>query len=162
MTPALSLHRANVAAERVVSWLSSLLLLGTRGYVAWQFLKSGWGKLSDWDTTLLLFHEEYHVPVLPPALAAVAGTTGELLFPTLLVLGLGTRYAALGLSAVNVMAVVSYAHVLLADGSEAALGQHELWGYMLLVVLVFGAGRFSLDALAASRSHASGNSPTAR
>ena len=91
MTPALSLHRANGAAERVAGWLSSLLLLGTRGYVAWQFLKSGWGKLADWDTTLLLFHEEYHVPVLPPALAAVAGTTGELLFPTLLVLGLGTR-----------------------------------------------------------------------
>jgi len=162
MTPALSLHRANGAAERVAGWLSSLLLLGTRGYVAWQFLKSGWGKLADWDTTLLLFHEEYHVPVLPPVLAAVAGTTGELLFPTLLVLGLGTRYAALGLSAVNIMAVVSYAHVLLAEGSEAALGQHKLWGYMLLVVLVFGAGRFSLDALVASRTHAVGNSPTAR
>ena len=127
----------NALAERAGGTLASLLLLATRLYVAWQFLKSGLLKIEDWDTTLFLFQEEYHVPVLPPALAAVAGTTGELLFPTLMILGLGTRYAALGLSAVNVMAVVSYAHVLLAEGSEAALGQHQLWGYMLLVELVF-------------------------
>jgi len=141
----------NALAERAAGSLASLLLLATRLYVAWQFLKSGLLKIEDWDTTLFLFQEEYHVPVLPPALAAVAGTTGELLFPTLLILGLGTRYAALGLSAVNVMAVVSYAHVLLAEGSEAALGQHQLWGYMLLVILVFGPGIASVDAAAGSR-----------
>jgi putative oxidoreductase len=141
----------NVQAERAASWLTSALLLATRIYVASQFLKSGLLKIEDWDTTLLLFHEEYHVPLLPPLLAAITGTTGELLFPTLLVLGLATRFAALGLSAVNVMAVVSYAQVLLAEGSEAALAQHKLWGYMLLVILVFGAGRFSVDAAAAAR-----------
>lgn len=151
----------NGLAERVASSLSSLLLLGTRLYVSWQFLKSGWLKLQDWDTTLLLFREEYHVPLLPPMIAAVAGTTGELLFPALLVAGLATRYAALGLSAVNIMAVVSYAQVLLAEGSEAALGQHELWGFMLLVILVFGPGLFSADALM-QRSQAAGSSPTAR
>ena len=136
----------NGFAERAASSLTSLLLLGTRLYVAWQFLKSGFLKIEDWDTTLLLFHEEYHVPLLPPTLAAIAGTTGELLFPSLLVIGLATRYAALGLSAVNIMAVVSYAHVLLAEGSEAALRQHQLWGFMLLVILVFGPGRLSADA----------------
>jgi len=141
----------NGLAERSAVRLSSLLL-ATRLYVAWQFLKSGLLKVEDWDTTLLLFQEEYHVPLLPPAIAAVAGTTGELLFPTLLVLGLTTRYAALGLSVVNVMAVVSYAQVLLAEGSEAALGQHKLWGYMLLVILVFGPGLFSLDAAAGRRA----------
>jgi putative oxidoreductase len=151
MTLAGRIASLNAAAERVAGSLSSLLLLATRLYVAWQFFKSGLVKIDDWDTTLLLFQEEYHVPLLPPALAAVAGTTGELLFPSLLVLGLGTRYAALGLSAVNIMAVVSYAHVLLAEGSEAALGQHQLWGYMLLVVLVFGPGRISVDAAAAAR-----------
>jgi putative oxidoreductase len=142
---------SNALAERAAGSLASLLLLATRLYVAWQFLKSGLLKIEDWDTTLFLFQEEYHAPVLPPALAAVAGTTGELLFPMLLILGLCTRYAAIGLSAVNVMAVVSYAHVLLAEGSEAALGQHQLWGYMLLVVLVFGPGWFSVDALARSK-----------
>jgi len=44
------------------------------------------------------------------------------------------------------MAVVSYAHVLLSEGFEAALGQHYLWGTLLLVLIVFGPGRWSLDA----------------
>lgn len=148
MTIGERLGRLNVFAERAAVPLTSLFLLATRLYVSWQFLKSGTLKLQEWDTTLVLFQQEYHVPLLPPALAAIAGTTGELLFPALLVLGLGTRYAAVGLSAVNVVAVVSYAHVLLAEGSEAALGQHVLWGYLLLVVLVFGPGWFSLDRAA--------------
>jgi putative oxidoreductase len=142
--------RLNAMAEGAAAPLATLFLLATRLYVSWQFIKSGILKLQDWDTTLVLFQEEYHVPVLSPGIAAVAGTAGELLFPALLVLGFGTRYAAVGLSAVNVMAVVSYAHVLLAEGSEAALGQHVLWGYMLLVVLVFGPGAFSADRAAGS------------
>ena len=141
--------RANDVAARVASWLESPLLLAIRWFVAWQFLKSGWLKISDWETTLYLFQDEYHVPLLPPALAAVAGTAGELVFPTLLVVGLLGRYAAVGLSAVNVLAVISYAHVLLGEGFEAALGQHYLWGALLLVVAVFGPGRWSLDALLA-------------
>ena len=146
MSIAAIVDSANDVAARATAWLATPLLLAFRGYVAWQFLKSGWLKLSDWDSTLYLFQDEYHVPVLPPALAAVAGTAGEIVFPLLLIAGLGTRFAALGLSAVNVMAVVSYAHVLLGEGFEAALGQHYLWGTMLLVVLVFGPGRWSLDA----------------
>jgi len=150
MTIAARLNRFNGHAERATGWLSSPLLLGTRLWVSWQFMKSGLLKVQDWGTTLQLFQDEYHVPLLPPHVAAVAGATGELLFPTLLILGLGTRYAALGLSAVNVMAVVSYSQVLLAEGSEAALAQHVLWGYMLLVILVFGPGIASVDAAAGS------------
>jgi putative oxidoreductase len=141
------LRRANELAEAATRPFTSLLLLGTRLYVSWQFLISGWLKLTTWDTTLSLFQDEYRTPLLPPVLAAVAGTAGELIFPSLLVLGLASRYAAAGLFAVNVMAVVSYAHVLLTEGFEAALGQHYLWGFMLLVVIVLGPGRWSLDAL---------------
>ena len=141
--------RANDVAAQVASWLESPLLLAMRCFVAWQFLKSGWLKISNWETTLYLFQDEYHVPLLPPALAAVAGTAGELVFPSLLVVGLLGRYAAVGLSAVNVLAVISYAHVLLGEGFEAALGQHYLWGSLLLVVAVFGPGRWSVDALLA-------------
>ena len=141
--------RANDVAAQVASWLESPLLLAIRWFVAWQFLKSGWLKISNWESTLYLFQDEYHVPLLPPALAAVAGTAGELVFPTLLVVGLLGRYAAVGLSAVNVLAVISYAHVLLGEGFEAALGQHYLWGSLLLVVAVFGPGRWSVDALLA-------------
>jgi putative oxidoreductase len=140
---------ANGVAAQVATWFESPLLLAFRWYVAWQFLKSGWLKISNWESTLYLFQDEYHVPLLPPAVAAVAGTAGELVFPALLVIGLLTRYSALGLSAVNVVAVISYAHVLLSEGFEAAIAQHYLWGALLLVVAVFGPGRWSADALLA-------------
>ena len=140
-----SLTRRHAQLGRLLDCLRSLLLLGTRFYVGWQFTKSGWLKITTWDTTLDLFRNEYHVPLLPPDVAAVMGTCGELGFPILLYLGLFTRLGALGQFFVNGMAVISYRQVLLAEGYEAALGQHILWGYMLLVVMVFGGGRFSLD-----------------
>ena len=132
--------------------LQSLLLLVTRCYVGWQFTKSGWLKFTSWETTLSLFRDEYHVPLLPPHLAAVLGTCGELGFPILLYLGLFTRLGALGTLFVNVMAVISYRQVLLSEGFEAALGQHVLWGFMLLVLTIFGPGKISLDALLERRS----------
>lgn len=138
---------AAATARRGLDALRPLVLLGARLAVAWPFFKAGLVKIQDFETTRFLFQEEYHVPLLPPDVAAVAGTAGELVFPVLLALGLGTRLAAAGLGAVNVMAVVAYAHVLLEPGFEAALGQHWLWGFMLLVLLVFGPGGLSLDAL---------------
>jgi putative oxidoreductase len=135
----------HAASARVLDRIRPWFLLATRLWVSWQFLKSGWLKITDWDTTMLLFREEYHVPVLPPTLAAVCGTFGELFFPLLLVLGFFTRFAAIGLLAVNAMAVISYWHVLSSEGYEAALAQHVLWGYMLAVILFFGAGAVSLD-----------------
>ena len=131
--------------------LQPLFALATRLWVSWQFLKSGLLKAQDWDSTLFLFQEEYRVPLLSPELAAVAGTFGELLFPLLLIFGILGRYAAVGLSAVNVLAVVSYSHVLLTGGFEAALGQHYLWGLMLLVIVVFGPGSLSVQREASSR-----------
>lgn len=130
---------------RALDALRPWLLAGTRLYVSWQFLKSGALKLESWETTLGLFQDEYRVPLLPPGIAAYAGTAGELFFPAMLVVGLFSRGAALGLSAVNVLAVVSYAHVLLSEGYEAALGQHLLWGYMLAVVAVAGPGALTID-----------------
>lgn len=132
--------------DRALSILHSPFMLATRLWVSWQFLKSGWLKIQDWEATRFLFQEEYRVPLLPPDLAAVAGTASELVFPALVALGLFTRLGAAGLFLVNAMAVVSYAHVLLASGFEAALGQHYLWGFMLLAIAIYGPGRFSLDA----------------
>lgn len=146
MSLATSLVSINQRAASALEPLQSLLLAALRIYVSWQFLKSGWLKLQDWETTRFLFEEEYRVPLLAPSAAAALGTAGELVFPLLLIVGLLTRYAALGLSAVNVVAVVAYAQVLMSDGFEAALGQHYLWGLMLLTLLVFGPGRLSVDA----------------
>jgi putative oxidoreductase len=122
---------------------ADLLDLAIRLYVAKVFFWSGLTKIRDFDTTLLLFRDEYHVPLLPPPVAAVLGTFGELAFPVFLALGLGTRLAALGLSFVNVMAVVSYWHVL--SQAEPALAQHVYWGTLLLVTLFHGPGRYALD-----------------
>jgi putative oxidoreductase len=137
---------------RVFDLLRSPLLLAVRLWVSWQFLKSGWLKLTSWETTVELFRSEYQVPILPPTLAAIAGTAGELLFPVLLVLGLLTRVGALGLFAVNLLAAVSYWHVIGQEGFEAAVAQHVLWGLMLLVILAFGAGNYSLDRLLEKRA----------
>lgn len=151
MSPGIIMTAANDQAARLFSPLQPLLLLGLRLWVSWQFLKAGWLKLKDWDNTLFLFQEEYRVPLLSPELAAVAGTFGELFFPLLLILGVMGRYAALGLSAVNVLALVAYSHVLLASGFEAALAQHYLWGLMLLVIVIFGPGSLSAQREASSR-----------
>lgn len=134
-------------AARLLNPLQSLFALGARLYVSWQFLKSGYLKVTSWDSTLYLFENEYHTPVLPPHAAAVAGAFGELFFPTLLVLGIVGRLSAIGLFAVNAMAVISYSQVLLAEGSEAALGQHILWGTLLVFLIIYGPGKFSLDYL---------------
>jgi putative oxidoreductase len=134
-------------AARLLNPLQSLFALGARLYVSWQFLKSGYLKVTSWDSTLYLFENEYHTPVLPPHVAAVAGAFGELFFPTLLVLGIVGRLSAIGLFAVNAMAVISYSQVLLAEGSEAALGQHILWGTLLVFLIIYGPGKFSLDYL---------------
>lgn len=132
-------------AGLITRWGVPVFAFGTRCYVAWQFFKSGLLKVGSWESTLFLFQYEYHVPVLPPVVAAWVGAFGELVFPPLLVAGIATRYAAIGLQGVNVMAVISYADVLLASGNEAALGDHILWGYMLLVPLFYGSGPIGLD-----------------
>jgi putative oxidoreductase len=134
-------------AARLLNPLQSVFALGARLYVSWQFLKSGYLKVTSWDSTIYLFENEYHTPLLSPHAAAVAGSFGELFFPTLLVLGLVSRLSAIGLFAVNAMAVISYSQVLLAEGSEAALGQHILWGTLLLFLMIYGPGKFSLDYL---------------
>lgn len=125
--------------------IASSFELLVRIYVSWVFLKSGYLKLSDWDSTVALFRYEYQVPLLPPTWAAVFGTAGELVLPVLLILGLFGRLSAIGLFVVNAVAVISYSHVLLQEGFEAAVGQHYLWGFMLLVLSIYGPGQFSVD-----------------
>jgi putative oxidoreductase len=141
----LKLTEWHATLGRWLDKLQPLALLAARLYVTDVFWRSGWLKLTAWDSTLDLFRDEYHVPLLPPDLAAVAGTFGELFFPALLVLGLFGRIGALGTLFVNAMAVISYSNVLLADGYEAALGNHILWGALLLGLIVFGPGKLSVD-----------------
>jgi putative oxidoreductase len=147
MNLVLNVRNINASVGRLLNHLQPLFALGARWYVGWQFLKSGYLKITSWNSTLYLFQNEYHTPVLPPVVAAVAGTAGELFFPILLVLGLAGRFGALGLFAVNAMAVISYRQVLLADGYEAALAQHVLWATLIAFLAIYGPDKFSLDHL---------------
>jgi len=139
------------AASRWLDLLYSPFALATRVYVSWVFLHSGWLKVSAWDQTLSLFEDEYRVPLLAPHVAAVVGSFGDLFFPVLVILGLAGRLGAIGLFAVNAMAVISYAHVLFQDGFEAAIGQHYLWGFMLLMLAFKGPGALSVDRVLSRR-----------
>jgi len=129
-----------------LAWPQSLFLLFARVFVGLAFFRAGLTKLQDWDTTLFLFQEEYHVPLLPPEIAAYAGTFGEIALPLLLIAGLATRFAAAGLSVVNLVAVLS-----LAEIAPAALMQHQLWGALLLAVVLWGGGKLALDRWLAPR-----------
>jgi putative oxidoreductase len=142
-------QRLAALSQRAVAALESgqpLAQLAARLYIAQVFFASGLTKLRDWDTTLALFMDEYHVPLLPAELAAVLGTAGELVLPVLLVLGLTGRFAAAGLFVVNAVAVVS-----LMDVPTPALQQHVFWASLLIGLLLWGPGRWSLDRLVAPR-----------
>ncbi|HKS55383.1 MAG TPA: DoxX family protein [Steroidobacteraceae bacterium] len=148
-----AITRLIAALSQALNWLQAPFALATRLYVSQVFLASGWLKLTNWGQTIDLFKTEYHTPVLPPTVAAVAGTFGELFFPILLILGIGGRLGALGLFAVNLMAVVSYWHVLGTDEFIAGLRQHELWGFMLAMLAIYGSGALTVDRLFSRRTH---------
>lgn len=121
-------------------YVAPLLDLTIRVWVAKAFFLSGLTKIQSWDTTLSLFENEYSVPLLPPEVAAYMGTFTELFFPVLLVLGLGTRFAAAVLFVFNIIAVISY-----PDLSEIGLRDHQYWGLLLLMPLLHGPGKISID-----------------
>jgi putative oxidoreductase len=131
---------------RALDALQPLAALLARLYIAQVFFLSGLTKLRDWETTVALFTDEYKVPLLPPAAAALMGTAGELVLPVLLVLGLAGRFSALGLFVVNAVAVIS-----LSEIAPAALQQHVFWGSLLTGLAIYGLGPWSLDRWPAPR-----------
>lgn len=134
------LFRAWQPLGKALDSLRSPALLLARAHLAWVFFASGLTKLRDWDTTLALFTDEYRVPLLSPPWAAFLGTAGELALPALLVLGLGTRFAAIGLFIVNVVAVIS-----LQEVPAAAMQQHLLWASLLATLAIIGGGNWALE-----------------
>ena len=121
-------------------FLSPVADLAVRLWVATVFFKSGLVKIQSWESTLALFTYEYSVPVLSPEMAAYLGTFTELVFPVFLALGLAGRFSAAVLFFFNIIAVISYPAL-----NEAGLEQHLVWGIMLLVTLLHGPGKLSLD-----------------
>ena len=152
MTIFLKIHQFSCRFDALLhDWGGALFLAILRCYVAWQFFHAGLIKVGNWAGTLQLFHTEYHVPLLPPDLAAYLGAGGELFFPCLLVVGLFSRPAALAVLGVNAMAVISYPQLWEFE-CPAAINDHFYWSIMLVTIAVFGAGRFSLDQLLKNQS----------
>lgn len=123
-----------------------VLLLFCRLWVAYVFFNSGLTKITTWDSTLYLFEYEYQVPLLPWQMAAYLGTAAELTLPIFVALGLLTRPMAAILFVFNIIAVVSYPLLW-----EKGFYDHQLWGLMILMIVVWGAGPFSIDRLLKNR-----------
>ncbi len=134
-------------ASRVLDALRAPALLAARLYVSYVFFHSGLETLHNWQGTVWLYQNEFHVLLLPPLIAALVGTAGELLLPPFVALGLGGRFAATGLFVVNAVALLSYMYAL----QPAAIELHYIWGSLIASVALWGPGSWSLDAWLASR-----------
>jgi putative oxidoreductase len=121
----------------------ALLLLLARVGIAAVFFLSGRTKVQGWLTikpfTYELFRTEYRLPLISAELAAPLATYAEHLLPLLLVLGLGTRYAALALLGMTaVIEIFVYPN---------AWPTHLLWTAVLLPLIAHGGGDWSLDRI---------------
>lgn len=127
-------------------WLKPFADLLARVWVAKIFFLSGLTKIADWQTTLMLFKHQYHVPFLSPTIAAYLGTGFELVLPVLLVLGLGGRFFIFIFFIYNIICVASF-HFLWTPAGQAGFDDHVNWGLLLLMLMVHGEGKISLDYL---------------
>ena len=117
----------------------SIIQLAGRIGVGATFFKAGLLKYHSWDFTILLFRDEYKVPLLDPAVAARIATFQELTIPIFLFLGLATRVATLPLlGEILVIQIFVYPN---------AFNDHLVWGSILVLLLTRGPGVFSLDCL---------------
>lgn len=127
------------------------LQLFARLAIAPVFWLSGQTKVDGWtikDTTFFLFRHEYQLPLLPPELAAYLATAMEHALPVLLVIGLATRFAALGLLGMTlVIQLFVYPEVWSLDA---------LWAAVLVVIVARGPGAWSLDHWIACRTGSRG------
>lgn len=118
-----------------------VVALALRIFPALVFWQSGRTKVEGMftikDSTWFLFKEEYALPLIPSDVAAVMATMAEHVLPVLLILGLFTRFAALGLLGMTaVIQIFVY---------PAAWVTHGLWAASFLAIVARGPGRFSLD-----------------
>jgi len=132
-------HARLVGVLEAGSPLGDLLI---RLWVANAFWQAGLVKIASMYSTVYMFRTVYHVPLLPPELAAYLGTGIELVFPVLLAFGIVTRFAAGFLFIYNIVAVVSYPALW-----PTGFTDHKVWGLMLLITVLHGPGALSVDAM---------------
>jgi putative oxidoreductase len=137
---------------KIANSLQSPFLLAVRLYWGWQFLQSGWGKLTHISTTIENFT---NMGVPAPAFNAHFIGLVETVGGVLLLLGLASRLIAVPLIINMTMAyVIGDREALQSIFSEP----DKFYGaapytflFAAIIVLVFGPGYFSLDTLIAKR-----------
>ena len=144
-----STHNALTAPIAVLDKIpTDLVQLAVRGGLAGIFWSSARtkvdGLLSVSDNTYFLFEEEYRLPLLDPEAAAQIATYAEHLLPLMLVLGIGSRFAALGLFVMTLT-------IQLFVYPDAFLSTHFGWFALALAIIARGPGRVSIDHLIATR-----------
>ena len=102
------------------------------------FFFAGIAKLEDWPGTLAHFQSDYRVPLLSYVFAATMAVSDELLASLLVLIGLGTRLAALPLLAQAL--VIQYGIDPVYHTAE-----HQLWIVLLVLLIARGPGQISLD-----------------
>jgi putative oxidoreductase len=141
VAPGSPYQRLTDLVERAIP--ASFLLLVQRLGIAAVFFQSGRTKVEGIftipDTTVELFRSEYALPLLPPELAAYLAAGAEHLFPVLLVLGLFTRLSAAALLGMTLV-IQTFVY-------PDAWPTHLSWAGLMLPLIAFGGGRFSLDRL---------------
>jgi putative oxidoreductase len=88
--------------------------------------------------TFTAFAVQYPPIPVPPVLAAYLVSYAEFILPIMLVLGLGTRFAALGL-------LIMTAMISIFVMPQALLSTHIYWAAILMVMISLGAGQISAD-----------------
>jgi putative oxidoreductase len=124
---------------RLDAFPQPLLQLLMRFSIFWVFWRSGSLKAANMEQAIVLFREEYKVPILPPEIAAWMATIVELGAPCLILAGLFTRLATLPL--IGMTLVIQFL-VYWNDYPS-----HLLWLAILVFILTRGPGPISLDAL---------------
>ena len=128
--------------------LKSPFLLAVRLYWGWQFMQSGWGKLHN-IAGVTEFFTSLGLPA--PHLTAIAISSLELFGGALLALGLGSRVIGLVLSVNMLMAYITADHEafisVFSDPGKFYNADPFTFLMASLLVLTFGAGRFSADYL---------------
>jgi putative oxidoreductase len=131
------------APRRIVRKLDaipySLIALIARAATFSVFFRSGALKLSDWNSTLMLFRNEYHVPILPPDVAAYLAAGLELGASSLILVGLFTR--------ASVAALLGMTAVIEIFVYPMAWPDHIQWLAFMFILLARGPGKLSIDAL---------------
>lgn len=129
---------------RILNFLSPIGDVLIRVWVALIFWKSGLTKISSMDSTVFLFTEEYKTyekitlfghQILTPEFTAYLATFNEIVFSLLLVIGLGSRFAAFALLLMT--AVIEFTY--------QSFPEHALWAVLLISIILRGGGRFSWD-----------------